>query len=65
MEEKKKDKFVVVFSKEDAAKLIEDGFDFIKSDTSENLFVFLNEVPKGKKLVFRKIQYSTTNVLTF
>lgn len=57
------DAFIYVFSQEDKDKLINLGYQLLKSDESNNMFVFANE----NRAVFSldNIEYVESNILTF
>lgn len=56
-------KFIYVFTKEISDSLVAQGFDLVKSDEKNNVYIFENN-PK-LRLVFSKKDFALSNTLTF
>lgn len=56
-------KFIYVFNKETSDMLISQGFNLVKSDKKNKIYVFENS--PNKKFTFSKKDFTFSNTLTF
>lgn len=56
-------KFIYVFSEEEKDKMLESGYEIVKSDKNAHIYVFLNA--EHLNFAIGEIKYALSDVLTF